>query len=122
MSEQLELHGGWEIRDWAKKNGFDVVNLESDAPRFFEARFTPTPGPMLLFSVEHTYFASERQPMVSVMQYFRATSAEDALQQYLREPKERSFGSAEQRVGFRVHMKPGATDSEAIAVVKQRGE
>jgi hypothetical protein len=122
MSEQLELRSGSEIRDWAKKNGFDVVNLESDAPRFFQPRFTPMPGPMLLFSIEHTYLTKDGQPMVSVNRIIRSTSAEDALYQYFQEPKERSSGSAEYSVGFRVHMKPGANDNEAIVVIKHTAE
>ena len=121
MSEKIDLHSGEEIRDWTSKIGFDVVNLESDAPRFFQPRFAPTPGPMALFTVEHTFFAGPGQPMVSVKRFFRSTSAEEALQQYLQEPKERSAGTEEQGLGFRVHMKPGATGGEAIKVAKVAG-
>jgi hypothetical protein len=121
MSERIDLHSGEEIRDWADKNGFDVVNLESDAPRFFQPRFMPAAGPMVLFAVEHTFFARPDQPLVSVKRFFRSASAEGALQQYLQEPKERSAGTDEQGLGFRVHMKPGATGGEAIRVAKVAG-
>ena len=119
MSERIKLDNGQQIRDWASTNGFDVVSLESDAPRFFQPRFTAGPGPMSLFNVEHTYLADASRPMVSLKRVFRATSAEDALQQYLREPKERVGGEAEGRVGFRLHLKAGATEGETIAVTKQ---
>jgi hypothetical protein len=118
MSEQINLRSGEEIRDWAKKNGFDVVNLESDAPRFFQPRFTPTSGPLLLFSVEHIFLTKEGQPMVSVKRVIRSISADDALYQYFQEPREHSAGSDEYSVGFRIHMKPGSNDNEVIAVVK----
>jgi hypothetical protein len=121
MSEKIDLNNGEEIRDWTNKIGFDVVNLESDAPRFFQPRFAPTPGPMSLFMVEHTFFASPSQPAVSVKRIFRSTNAEGALQQYLQEPRERSSGTDEQGLGFKVHMKPGATGGEAIRVAKVPG-
>jgi hypothetical protein len=121
MSEKIDLQSGDEIRDWAGKTGFDVVSMESDAPRFFQPRFTPTPGPLALFTVEHTFNAGPGQPMVSVKRFFRVTSAEAALQQYLREPKERSAGTDETGVGFRVHLKPGTNSGEAIKVVKVAG-
>ena len=119
MSDRVGLKNGEEIRDWASKNGFDVVNLDSDGPRFFQSRFTPTSGPLVLFSVEHAYLTKDSQPMVSLKRLIRSTSAEDALYQYFQEPKERSAGSAEHMVAFRIHLKPGATDNEAITVVKQ---
>jgi hypothetical protein len=119
MSERLSLRKGDEIRDWANKNGFDVVSFDPDAPRFFQPRFTPATGPMFLFDVEHTYLGDQGKQMVSVKRVFRATTAEDALQQYLREPKERSAGSAEEKVGFRLHLKAGATEGETITVTKQ---
>jgi hypothetical protein len=121
MSEKIDLHSGEEIRDWTSKNGFDVVNLESDSPRFFQPRFTPTPGPMALFAVEHTFFAGPSQPVVSVKRFFRSTSAEGALQQYIQEPKERSAGADEHGLVFRLHLKPGATNGEAIGVSKLAG-
>jgi hypothetical protein len=122
MSERIELHSGEEIRDWAKRNGFDVVDLDPGAPRFFQPMFTPVAGPMLLFSVEHTYLTNQGFPMVSVKRTFRATSAEDALIQYLREPKDRSAGQGEHSVGFIAHTKPGSGDREAIIVSKAPGE
>jgi hypothetical protein len=122
MSEKIVLHSGEEITDWTEKIGFDEVNLESDAPRFFQPRFTSPPGPLFLFSVEHTFFAGPGQPAVSVKRTFRSSNAEDALQQYLREPKERTAGTDEQSVGFRVHLKPGATGSETISVARIAGE
>jgi len=57
--------------------------------------------------------------VVSLKRVFRATSAEDALQQYLREAKERSGGTAEEKVGFRLHLKAGATGAETISVTRQ---
>ena len=60
--------------------------------------------------------------MVSVKRVIRSTSAEDALYQYLKEPKEHSAGNAEYSVGFKVHIKPGANDNETITVVKQTAE
>ena len=122
MSEQISLYNGREIRDWIEKNGFDVLSPESGAPRFFQPRFTPAAGPTYLFSVEHTYSSGDGQPMISVDRVFRATSAEDALQQYLRESKGRFHGTGEERVGFRLHLKPGSADREAIAVVKEQPE
>jgi len=121
MSENISLHSGPEIRLWMEKNGFDVVNADSDGPRFFQPRFMAGAGPQLLFFVEHTFFADERLPIVSVKRTFRATSAEDALLQYLREPKERSNGSGEGLVAFSVHAKPGSTGRESIVVGKQQG-
>ena len=121
MSEKIDLQSGEEIREWAGKTGFDVVSLESDAPRFFQPSFTPAPGPLALFVVEHTFNASPGQPMVSVKRFFRVTSAEGALLQYLREPKERSAGTDETGVVFRVHMKPGTFGGEAIKVTKVAG-
>ncbi len=118
MSEKIDLQNGEEIREWTKKIGFDEVNLESDAPRFFQPRFAPAPGPLTLFTVEHTFFAGTGQPMVSVRRFFRSTSAEGALQQYLQEPKDRSGGTDEQGLGFKVHLKPGATSGESIKVAK----
>jgi hypothetical protein len=122
MSERIDLRSGQEIRDWISKNGVDIVNLDSDAPRFLQPKFMPSPGPMLLFAVEHTYLTTEEKAMVSLRRAFRATSAEDALQQYLREPKERSFGRGDQMVGFTLHDKPGRGDREALTVVKVLGE
>ncbi len=122
MSERVDLHSGDEIRDWAKRHGYDVVSLDPSAPRFFEPRFTPEPGPMLLFALEHTYMTGEGRPMVTVKRAFRATSAEDALLQYLREPKDRSSGQGEQRVGFTLHTKPGSGDREAVTVIRAQGE
>lgn len=119
MSERIRLDGGVQIRDWAARNGFDVVSFDSDAPRFFQPRFTPGPGPMLLYDVEHTYLTASGQPMVTVKRTFRATSAEDALQQYLRESKDRSAGNAEGAVGFKLHLKAGAAENEAVSVAKQ---
>ena len=122
MSERIILGTGSEIREWAAKNGFDVVDLESDGPRFFQPRFVPTPGPMLLFTVEHTYFTNDGQPMVSVKRIIRSASAEDALYQYFREPKERSAGEAEHLVSFKTHAKPGDCDNESITVIKHAGD
>lgn len=123
MSEHIDLHSGEEIRDWMRKNGFDIVRVESeDAPRFFQPRFTPTSGTTFLFSIEHTYCTDEGRPMVSVKRMFRATSAEDALQQYLLEGKERLCGRGEQQVGFKLHVKPGSSDKETITVVKREGD
>jgi hypothetical protein len=104
-----------------EKNGFDVVNADSDGPRFFQPRFMPGAGPQLLFNVEHTFFADEKLPVVSVKRTFRATSAEDALLQYLREPKQRSNGDGEALVAFSLHAKPGSTARESIVVGKQQG-
>ena len=118
MSERIELRNGQQIRDWATQNGFDVVNLDPDAPRFFQTKFIPTPGPMQLFSIEHNFLTADAQPMVTLKRIVRATAAEDALYQYFREPKERSAGNYEYRVGFAIHTKPGVTDREAIIVTK----
>jgi hypothetical protein len=116
MSEKIDLKNSTEIRDWIQKNGFDVVSLESDSPRFFQPRFTPSPGPLLLYKVEHTFLLSKAQPTVSVQQNIRAASAEDALFRYLQEPKEHATGSAEYHLGFTVHHKPGTTDFETISI------
>ena len=62
------------------------------------------------------------KPMVSVKRVIRSTNAEHALYQYFQEPKERSAGNAEYRVGFGIHTKPGAVDNETITVVKQTAE
>jgi len=118
MSERIELRNGKQIREWATKSGFNVVNLEPEAPRFFEPRFIPTSGPMLLFSLEHTFLTGDGKPMVTLQRILRAAAAEDALHQYFREPKERSSGNYEYRVGFALHTKPGDTESESIVVTK----
>jgi hypothetical protein len=121
LSEKIDLGSGEEIRDWTSKAGFDVVNLESDAPRFFQPSFAPASGPVDLYTVEHTFFAGPGQPMVSVKRFLRSTSAEGALQHYLQEPRERSGGTDEQTLGFRLYMKPGANSGEAIRVAKAPG-
>ena len=118
MSERIELANGQQIRGWATKNGFDVVNLDPEAPRFFDARFTPTPGAVQLFSVEHSYLTADGKPMITLKRVVRAATAEDALYLYFREPKERSAGDEEYRVGFAVHSKPVATDREMMVVAK----
>jgi hypothetical protein len=119
MSELIRLDGGKQIRDWASKNGFDVVSFDSDAPRFFQPRFTAGPGPLVLFDVEHAYLGEAGHPVVSLKRVFRATSAEDALQQYLREAREKSAGTAEDKVGFTLHLKAGATEAETISVTRR---
>jgi hypothetical protein len=119
MSERIDLRSGEEIRDWARENEFDIVDLESeDTPRFFQRKFTPQPGPIVLFGVEHAYYTDNGRPMVSVKRVFRASSAEEALQQYLLEPKERSCGRAEQQVSFKLYVRPGGGQREAISVTK----
>ena len=118
MSDRIDLRNGQQISEWATKNGFDIVSFDSDAPRFFGVGFVPSAGPALLFSVEHSFLTSGAQPMVTLKRIVRAASAEDALYQYFREPKERSSGNFEFRVGFTTHAKPGATDCEAIVVAK----
>jgi hypothetical protein len=118
MSEKIELRNGKQIREWTTRSGYDVVNLDPDAPRFFEPRFTTTAGPMLLFSLEHTFHGLEGAPMVTLKRVLRATTAEDALFLYFREPKERSSGNYEYRVGFALHTKPGETENESIVVAK----
>jgi len=45
MSERIRLDSGEQIRDWASKNGFDVVSFDSDAPRFFQPGSRPVPAP-----------------------------------------------------------------------------
>ncbi len=120
MSETISLHTGQEIRQWMEKTGFDVVASESDGPRFFQPRFMPGAGPQLLFTVEHTFSSEKGSPLVTVKRAFHATSAEDALQQYLREPKDRSSGTAEAIVAFSLLSKPGSTDREAVLVTKQQ--
>jgi hypothetical protein len=122
MSEHLELHGGPEIRDWIGENGFDIIDIDPDAPRFFQPRFTPEAGPFLLFGVQHTYLMGSGQPLVSLQRSFRATSAEDALRQYLHEPRERSSGLTEQRVGFELHVRPGTSDDETVIVFREPAE
>ncbi len=118
MSDRIDLRDGQQIREWATKNGFDVVSLDSEAPRFFGAIFTASDGPALLFSVEHSFLTTGAQPTVTLKRIVRAVSAEDALYQYFREPRERSSGNSEFRVGFTTHARPGATDGEAIMVAK----
>jgi len=122
MSEHLELRNSQEIRDWINRNSYDVVNLDSESPRFFQPRFTVASGPMQMFGVQHTYLQDDEQPIVSLQRSFRAISAEDALRQYLRESKERSSGMGEDRVGFRLYMKAGSRDYETIKVFKESGE
>ncbi len=119
MSEHINLPNGPEIRLWMENNGFDIVAADSDGPRFFQPRFMPGAGPQLLFSVEHTFFGEGGTPLVSVRRAYRATSAEEALLQYLREPKDKSSGTGEAAVGFSLPSKPGTTDGEAIVVAKQ---
>ena len=119
MSEKIELSSGQQIQDWSEKNGFGViVNADPDAPRFFQGRAPVTPGPIQLYSVEHSFMNTDVQPMVTVKRIFRASSAEDALYQYYREPKERSAGNREDRVGFALNSKPGSWANEAILVAK----
>ncbi len=122
MSETIGLRTGQEIRLWMEKTGFDVVAADSDGPRFFQPRFMPGAGPQLLFSVEHTFSSEKGAPLVTLKRAYRATSAEDALLQYLREPKDRSSGTAETMVGFSLLSKPGATDRESIVVAKHQGK
>lgn len=122
MAEHLELRNSQEIKDWISKNSYDIVNLDSEAPHFFQPRFTVASGPMQIFGVQHTYLKNDGYPMVSVQRSFRATSAEDALRQYLRESKERSLGGSEERVGFRLYMKAGSWDYEAINVFTESDE
>ncbi len=118
MSDKIELRNGQQIREWASRNGFDVlVAPDPDAPRFFEPRSTAG-GPLELYSVEHR-FQNGNQTIVTLKRVIRASSAEDALYQYFREPKERSAGNYEYRVGFVLSVKPGTTDGEAISVAKQ---
>lgn len=118
MTEQITLQSSWEIRDWIQKNGFDVVSLESDAPRFFHSKFTPSPGPQMLFKIEHTYLLAKGQPMITVKQNIRAANAEDALYRYLQGPKEHSTGNDEHYLGFVMHLKPGSSDQENISVIR----
>ena len=79
MSEHLELRNSQEIRDWIDSNNYDVIDLDQEAPRFFQPKFTMTPGPMQIFGVQHTYLKDDEQPLVSVQRSFMAMSAEDAL-------------------------------------------
>ena len=116
MSEHLELQSSKEIRDWIDKNGFDIVNLDSEAPRFFQPKYTVAVGPMHIYGIQHTYLTNEGHPLVSVQRSFSAPDAEDAFQQYLQEPKERSFGGGEERVGFKLYMKPGAWENETVSI------
>ena len=116
MSERIVLRSGGEIREWVRNNSFDIVDIDSDSPKFFQSRFTPSPGPTLLFTVEHTYLTEDRKPLVTLKRSIRSTNAEDGLLQYLREPAERSAGDAEHKVGFKIHMKPGASEEEIITV------
>ena len=119
MSDNIELRSGQQIKDWAAKNGFDVVvNPDLDAPRFFQSRSPATPGPIQLFSVEHSFLKTDTKPMVTLRRVFRASSADDALYQYFREPKERSAGNDEYNVGFTLHVKPGTVENESILVAK----
>ena len=120
MSETVNLHTGQEIKLWMEKTVFDVVASDSDGPRFFQPRFMPGARPQLLFTVEHTFSSDQGSPLVTVKRAFRATSAEDALQQYLREAKDRSSGTAEAVVAFSLLSKPGSTDREAVLVTKQQ--
>ena len=122
MSEHLELRNSQEIRDWIDSNRYDVVDLDLETPRFFQPKFTMTPGPMQIFGVQHTYLKDDEQPIVSVQRSFMATSAEDALRQYLRESKERSLVRNEERVGFRLYMKAGSWDYEVINVFTESDE
>ncbi len=122
MSESISLRTGAEIRLWMEKTGFDVVAADSDGPRFFQPRFMPGAGLQSLFLVEQTFSSEEGIPLVTVKRAFRATSAEDALLQYLREPKDRSSGSGEALVAFSLPSKPGMADREAITVAKQQGK
>jgi hypothetical protein len=122
MSERISLPNAQEIREWGKNNGFDEVNLESDSPRFFQQKFTATPGPQLLFMIEHVFKTAEGQPLVSVKRVLRATTAEDALHQYFQEPRERTGGNEEYSVGFKVHAKPGAGGNETITVMKMAAQ
>ena len=119
MSEKIVLKSGKDIRDWAQNNSFDVVDVDFGSPRFFQARFTPTAGPMLLFAVEHTYFTDDGKPLVTVRRVLRSTDAEGALHQYLYGARDQSAGAGEYAVGFKTHMRPGASDGEAISLVRQ---
>lgn len=118
MSERIDLQSSSAIKDWIQKNGFDVVNLESDSPRFFQTRFTPSAGPQVLFKVEHTFLLAKGQPLVTVKRNIRAADAEDALFQYLQGSKEHGTGNEEHYVGFVMHLKPGASDLENISVTR----
>jgi hypothetical protein len=122
MSEYIELKNSLEIRDWVNSNSYDIVSIDSEAPRFFQPRFMVTPGQMQIFGVQHTFLKDDKNPLVSLQRSFRATSAEDALRQYLQESKERSFGGGEERVGFKLFIKAGSWDYETINVFKETEE
>ncbi len=118
MSERISLPNSSAIKEWIQNNGYDVVSLESDSPRFFQSRFTPSAGPQVLFRVEHTYSLTPGQPLVTVKRNIRAANAEDALFRYIQRSRENNAGVDEHYVGFVTHLKPGASGQESISVMR----
>jgi hypothetical protein len=118
MSEKISLNNSEEIKKWALQNGFDTVNLDLDAPRFFQSRMPQGSGSMALFSIEHIFLNKDNKPVVSLKRVIRSISAEDALYQYMKESSERRSGKDEFSVGFKTYLKPGYSDSEAIKVAR----
>ena len=85
MSNKIELEHGKEIRAWMQVAG--VPGLLPDIDENDRAKGVPEDGNY--YSVEHTVFTPDGEPILAVGRVYIAHSAEEALKQYL-------FGPASQ--------------------------